>query len=208
MESIIKVENHLEITKTDDEINFEALVNIIKVRWSFRFEFLDLNSNSNYNLLQDLFIKPMLNIFFSFQHVVSNGNEKKTGLNSAKTEVSLSDLELLQGNLYVNKQRNFDKNFLKLTQESTKKINFIEREEKISQNNVEKKNLKRTDSQWVLEKNSQKNLKRKKNTSYDNDSISVEREKSSEKTFTDDEKNPSINKLPNDKKKKQKLKFV
>jgi hypothetical protein len=123
---------------------------------------------------------------------------------------------LFLGNANVNKQKNFDKIFLRLSQESTKKVNPINLEKDNSNAHKSKEENKRNKKENLKRKssdtndglpNKQKNLKRKKE--YDNDkedSVSIEREKSSERTITDDEK--IISKVHLEKKKKPKLKFV
>lgn len=223
IESILKIENHLSISLSCDndsiEINFEVLYNIIKVKWSFNCEILDLNIENNYILLQDLFVKPIINILFSFQQFISN--EKNIVSNSTstlnKSELNLSDVELVLGNIFVNKQKNFDKNLLRLTQESTKKINhssIIEKETNNIHNGMsQNKNLKRktSDMNSINTINSKKkNFKRRKeDDSISAASISIEREKSSERTISElDDEDKIINKVHIEKKKKSKLKFV
>ena len=203
IDNIFKAENNLLITQSDNEFKFEIIVDIIKVHWSLKCEKLNLHDNlNNFEIAQNLFAKPVINLLFSFQQFLTNEKsitQNKTGLttNNPRNDIYTGDVNLYIGNLYTNRQKNFNKNLITLTAESTKCINSAKEKDHMN------KNLKRKGS-------SPDKMKIDHKKKRDN---SRERDKSSEKLFSESEDDKSskagfsISK-PGEKKKKAKLKFV
>jgi hypothetical protein len=57
---IMKAESGLQITQKKNTINFEVLVDIIRVKWDFDCEILEESGNCEF--IQNLFARPLLNI--------------------------------------------------------------------------------------------------------------------------------------------------
>jgi hypothetical protein len=118
-EHVIKKEKDLSIVKEGNKFEFEVLVDIIKVKWLFNCHKLPIDSV--YEIIQELFVKPMLNVMLSFQNFLSN--ERVSNSNQInKVEVHVNDVKSLVDNLEVNKPRNFNKNLAYLMSESTSRL--------------------------------------------------------------------------------------
>jgi hypothetical protein len=234
-ENIIKKEKDLSITKNVDKFEFEVLVDIVKVKWIFECQRIKLEDSVEvYEIIQDLFVKPLINVLLSLQNFITT--ERPSGnciINSTiKSEVNINDVKAVVDNLEVNKRRNFNKYLALLTSESTNKIFSskiainksanIESQVKVKANDDNHRSdnsrqnaansLKRKYNQTELDKEKEKSHTQKNTTNFKNKS-----EKSSELSNDDfyivtDTFNTGseilAHKSKPEKKKKQKLKFV
>lgn len=116
---VIRKDRDLTLTREGNKFEFEVLVDIIKVKWVFNCHKLPIDAI--YEIIQELFIKPMLNVMLSFQNFLSN--ERVTNNNQInKVEIHVNDVKSLTDNLEVNKLRNFNKNMAYLLSESTTRL--------------------------------------------------------------------------------------